>query len=72
MNNYNSVDVLCPFYKKDSREGHSLTCEGGLRGSNAMTTRFDNNSVLAKQLRNYCCRDFSRCWLFQIIRRKYE
>lgn len=72
MANYRSVDVRCPFYLRDSREGHSLTCEGPLKGSNAMTTRFNNNGILSNQIRRYCCREYERCWLYQIIQRKYD
>ena len=61
---WSEADVKCPFYKKDSRQGRSISCEGFDQGS-TVETRFKNLELREKHMGCYCAGRFQLCPIYK-------
>ena len=58
------ADVKCPFYKMDSRQERSISCEGFDEGS-TVETRFKNLGLREKHMGCYCVSRFELCPIYK-------
>lgn len=58
------ADVKCPFYKRDSRQERSISCEGFDQGS-TVETRFKNLELREKHMGCYCAGRFQLCPIYK-------
>lgn len=58
------ADVKCPFYKKDSRQERSISCEGFDEGS-TVETRFKNLELREKHMGRFCVGHFQSCPIYK-------
>lgn len=67
---YRQVYVQCPFYTEDDGK-RRLTCEGIVDKSNIIW-RFRTNAGFDQQLEQFCCKDYVKCQLYQVLWDKYD
>ena len=56
--------MKCPFYKRDSRQERSISCEGFDQGS-TVETRFKNLELREKHMGCYCAGRFQLCPIYK-------
>lgn len=61
---WSEADVKCPFYKKDSREERSISCEGFDQGS-TVVTKFKNLGLRENHMGCYCVGRFQLCPIYK-------
>lgn len=64
---YGAVNVLCPFYKDETR--NSIRCEGIV--SAACVNNFADVNGKRAHKRNYCCSNYQNCPLCSVLMNKY-
>ena len=65
---YGSQDVLCPFYKDE--KGNVIRCEGII--SMACVNNFTNAGQKNYYKERYCCSEFAKCKLAEVLYEKYS
>ena len=70
MGTYTSVDIGCPFYRRDDPKTSSLTCEGVLPGS-TVKSHFGGRDNLQRQIRKYCAGEYRRCPWYKVAYLKW-
>lgn len=68
MKSYVRREVLCPFYHRE--EDRRLLCEGPEQGVHLQLI-FLRRKSFDEYLRQYCCRDWDRCRVADMLERKY-
>lgn len=63
------VDVICPFYRKNSKE--SITCEGMIPDTRCMHS-FRSAPERAKHMGIFCGAMYRNCEAYAAIMEKYE
>lgn len=64
----------CPYYHKTRRRNTQrleIVCEG-IIDSTMLTTQWADEKYLYEHLYKYCCNQYSKCQIAEIINRKYE
>ena len=68
---WTDADILCPFFRALNRERITVTCEGWMRGSVAVT-RFRNLTDWHRLIGEHCAGDYGHCPMSgMILDRKY-
>lgn len=65
------VDIVCPFYIKDTNKPPCLKCEG-ITNEASLAMNFRNNADKEKWAKEYCMKSYKICGLYEIIMRKYD
>lgn len=64
---YGSVDVVCPFYKDETK--NKIRCEGIV--SVACTNNFTDAIKKTQHYKRYCCSEYESCPLAIVLNKKY-
>lgn len=68
---YIQADVLCPFYITDKANPIILKCEG-LQPDITISLMFVYKNTKVNFMNKYCCKQYEKCPLFDVIYKKYE
>ena len=67
---YKSVNVGCPFFRRDDGS-HRITCEGLIpRGS--LTVYFERKKDFEQQMEIFCCQNWRCCEIYRVAMDKYD
>lgn len=68
---YRKSDVLCPFYRTDNNRTKTVYCEG-LVDLSGISLRYQRMEDYDIQMREFCCKHYRKCEIYEILMRKYE
>ena len=68
---YIQADVLCPFYITDKARPPVIKCEG-IQPDLTISLMFVYKNTKLDFMNTYCCKEYEKCPLFDIIYKKYE
>lgn len=69
MEDYLLRDVKCPFYLERQGDQFRIKCEGPVKNTSVQLTFRGNKR---RYFRAFCCRDYKRCRIYQMLQAKYE
>lgn len=69
MEDYLLRDVKCPFYLERQGDRFRIKCEGPVKNTSVQLTFRGNKR---RYFRSFCCRDYKRCQIYQMVQAKYE
>lgn len=73
MGQYWEREVKCPFFKREDKKTHRISCEGVTHNTTISLVFGEVKEVERKDyLWHYCCRDYERCEIFKAVSKKYE
>ncbi len=61
--------VKCPFYRERQREKKRIKCEGVVPGT---TTQLTFRGDKRWYMKDYCCKNYEKCRIYQMLDRKYD
>lgn len=73
MGQYWEREVKCPFFRREDKKTHRISCEG-ITANTTVSLVFGEVKEAERKdyLRKICCRDYERCGLYKAINAKYE
>ena len=69
MEDYLLRDVKCPFYLERQGDRFRIKCEGPVKNTSVQLTFRGNKR---RYFRSFCCGDYKRCRIYQMLQDKYE
>lgn len=67
-----SPDIICPFFRKESKSKHNISCEGPQDGT-TVNLNFASEAVRESWLQRHCMSwDFGRCPIGKLASEKYK
>ena len=69
MEDYLLRNVKCPFYLERQGDRFRIKCEGPVKNTSVQLTFRGNKR---RYFREFCCRDYKRCRIYQMLQDKYE
>ena len=69
MEDYLLRDVKCPFYLERQGDRFRIKCEGPVKNTSVQLTFRGNKR---RYFRSFCCGDYKRCRIYQMLQAKYE
>ena len=71
MSNFVDKRVICPFYKEVKLKNRYIVCEGVVKKSSLILAFYKTNEM-NKHIEEYCCRDYKKCIVCNMLFKKYE
>ena len=69
MGDYIDADIKCPFYLPKQGDKYRIKCEGPVKNA---TTQLTFRGDKLWYIRKFCCENYERCQIHQMLQNKYR